>query len=60
MENSSGAGIAEATMAWTNLKVVWLASYEEDYADTFVEHGWRAIKWNDEIKKEDFGGVTNE
>lgn len=60
LENSSGAGIAEATMAWTNLKVVWLASYEEDYADTFVEHGWRAIKWNDEIKKEDFGGVTNE
>lgn len=59
-EDGSEAGIAEAEMAWTELKIVWLLPEQEDYADVFKNHGWRVLLSNEEIDIKAFGGNEDE
>ncbi len=55
-DDGSEAGIAEAEMAWTEKKVVWLLPEQEEYADIFKDHGWKVLLSSDEIKTDTFGG----
>ena len=59
-EDGSEAGIAEAEMAWTDLKIAWLLPEQEEYANIFKNHGWRVLLSSEEIDIKAFGGNENE
>ena len=59
-DESSGATIAEAEMAWEDRKVAWLLPEQEDYADVFKNKGWTVLLSSEEININVFGGIVNE
>ena len=59
-DESSGATIAEAEMAWEEKKVAWLLPEQEEYADVFKNNGWTVLLSSEEININVFGGTVNE
>ena len=59
-DESSGATIAEAEMAWEDRKVAWLLPEQEDYADVFKNKGWTVLLSSEKININVFGGIVNE
>ena len=59
-DESSGATIAEAEMAWEDRKVAWLLPEQEDYADVFKRKGWIVLLSSEKINIDVFGGIANE
>ena len=59
-DESSGATIAEAEMAWEDKKVAWLLPEQEEYADVFKNNGWTVLLSSEEININVFGGTVNE
>ena len=59
-DESSGATIAEAEMAWEDKKVAWLLPEQEEYADVFKNKGWTVLLSSEEININVFGGTVNE
>jgi len=59
-DESTGATIAEAEMAWEDRKVAWLLPEQEDYADTFKANGWTVLFSSEEVNISVFGGAVNE
>ena len=59
-DESSGATIAEAEMAWEDRKVAWLLPEQEDYADVFRRKGWIVLLSSEKINIDVFGGIANE
>jgi len=59
-DDSNGATIAEAEMAWEDKKIAWLLPDQEDYADLFKKRGWTVLYSNEEITMKVFGGTVNE
>jgi DEAD/DEAH box helicase domain-containing protein len=43
LEDSMGAGIAEAEMAWEEKKIVYLLPDQEEYRSIFENQGWAVI-----------------
>ena len=54
--NKNGAVIGEASMAWTEKKVVLLLPEQEDYADVFKHEGWTVLLTNEKLTIDKFGG----
>ena len=59
-DESTGATVAEAEMAWEDRKVAWLLPEQEDYADVFKNKGWTVLLSSEEININVFGGIINE
>ena len=59
-DESSGATIAEAEMAWEDNKIAWLLPEQEDYADVFKGNGWTVLLSSEEVNMKVFGGTVNE
>ncbi len=58
--DTNGATIAEAEMAWEDEKIAWLLPDQEDYADTFKSKGWTVLLSSEKITTKVFGGSVNE
>lgn len=59
-DDSNGATIAEAEMAWEAEKIVWLLPEQEEYVDAFKSKGWTVLLSSEEININVFGGAANE
>ena len=57
VSNSNGAVIGEASMAWTDKKVVLLLPEQEEYNDTFKEEGFTVLLTNEKLTADKFGGI---
>ncbi len=56
LENDAGASIAEAEMAWEDVKVVYLTKDQMDYKQKFEQAGWSVITDETELDKSIFEG----
>ncbi|WP_027205060.1 DEAD/DEAH box helicase [Butyrivibrio fibrisolvens] len=60
VDDSNGANIAEAEMAWESMKIVWLLPEQENNTDIFKGKGWTVHFSSEEITRKMFGGSVNE
>lgn len=56
LENSLGAVIAEAEMAWEEQRIAFVLPEQEEYADVFRNAGWKVLLSNETADKAMFGG----
>lgn len=60
VDDKTNAIMAEAEMAWEELKIAWLLPEQEEYKDIFEKSGWKVILSTDDISEIMFGGEANE
>lgn len=60
VDDKTNAIMAEAEMAWEQLKIAWLLPEQEEYKDIFKKSGWNVILSTDDIDEIMFGGEANE
>lgn len=60
LEDSTGAVIAEAEMAWEDKKVVWLLPEQEECINVFESQGWKVLVSSQTIDSTVFGGEVHE
>lgn len=59
LEDDSGAGVAEAEMAWEEQKITYLTPMQEEYRSIFEAKGWTVITDNVEPTISIFKGGVN-